>query len=86
VHECGPKKPEFDPPLLSLLHFPSPTRRSWHPQNPLYGAELRGCRGERLAATIGAAIGLREPRDGGHWAARGIRYKPSFWLVTTSTS
>ena len=33
VHECGPKQPEFDPPLLSLLHFPSPTRRSWHPQN-----------------------------------------------------
>lgn len=31
--ECGPKQPEFDPPLLSLLHFPSPTRRSWHPQN-----------------------------------------------------
>ncbi len=57
AHECGPKQPEFDPPLLSLLHFPSPTRRSWHPQNPRYGAELRGCRAERLAGTIGAAIG-----------------------------
>ena len=43
------------------------------------------CRAERLAATTGAATGLREPRDGGHRAARGIRYKPSFWLVTTNS-
>ena len=89
VHKCRPKQPEFDPPLLSLLHLPSPTRRSWHPQNPLCGAELRGCRGERLAAAIGAAIGLREPRDGGYrdaqeWVAR-HGWPRSVALLATAT-
>ena len=41
------------------------------------------CRTEGFAATLGAAIGLREPGDGGYRAARGIRQRPSFWLLTT---
>ncbi len=81
-----PKPARFASLFLSLLNLPSPTGANWHRQNSCRGTKLRSCRRERSESMIGAAIGVREPRGGDHPAAHGMRYKPSFWLVTTSAS